>query len=139
MLWLQALRGQPNSRFAGSANPTRSLATQSIVAGAIALVLGLLSFVLMSHHYKDWDAVAKAVKTAGSTLQKNPQPGLYAVLLGGVLLIAVRNRRAGHAGYRRPQPGTAPARRSGAPAPAPATAYGAAPGYYPAGRTRRQS
>jgi hypothetical protein len=123
-LWLQALRGQPNSRFAGSANPTRSLAIQSIVAGAIALVLGLLSTVLMSHHYKDWDAVAKAVKTAGSTLQKNPQPGLYAVLLGGVLLAAV-----GIAGLVMSGSSAAPGTGPGA-APMP-EGYGAAPGYYP--------
>jgi hypothetical protein len=89
VLWLQARRGQPNSRFAGSTNPTRSLATQSVVAGAIALVLGLLSTVLMSHHYKDWDLVAKQYKSLGATLQKNPQPGLYALLLGALLLLVV--------------------------------------------------
>jgi hypothetical protein len=123
-LWLQALRGQPNSRFAGSTNPTRSLANQSIVAGAIALVLGLLSTVLMTHHYKDWDATAKLVKTAGSTLQKNPQPGLYAVLLGGLLLVAV-----GIAGLVMPG---SPAAPTAAPGAAPAQeGYGAAPGYYP--------
>ena len=89
VLWFQALRGRPNSRFAGSANPTRSLAVQSVVAGLIALVLGLLSTVLMSHHYKDWGLIAKQVKTVGATLQKNPQPGLYALLLGAAVLTAV--------------------------------------------------
>ena len=88
VLWFQALRGRPNSRFAGSANPTRSLSVQSVVAGSIALVLGLLSVVLMPRHYKDWDLIAKQVKTLGATLQKNPQPGLYAMLVGAVLLIA---------------------------------------------------
>ena len=128
VLWFQALRGKPNSRFAGMPNPTRSLATQSLVAGAIALALALVSFVLMKRHYKNWDLVAKEIKTLGATLEKNPQPGLYAVLLGAVLLIA-----AGAAAVFMPgspaAPGTAPV---AAPGAAPAQdGFGAAPGYYP--------
>jgi hypothetical protein len=87
VLWLQSLRGRPNSRFAGSPNPARALSLQSIVAGAIALVLGLLSIVLMSHHYKDWDEASTAAKSFGSSLEKNPQLGFYALMVGGVLLL----------------------------------------------------
>lgn len=89
VLWLQALRGRHNSRFAGSANPTRSLSLQSVVAGVVAFALGLLSFVLMSHHYTDWNQLTEKIKPLGATLQKNPQPGLYALLVGALLLIAV--------------------------------------------------
>lgn len=121
-LWLQALRGRPNSRFAGSPNPTRALASQSIVAGAIALVVGLLSTVLMTHHYKDWDATAKLVKTLGATLQKNPQPGLYALLVGAVLLIVVGIVGLVTSGAATTAPVAAPVQDG----------YGAAPtGYYP--------
>ncbi len=123
VLWFQAMRGKPNSRFAGSPNPTRALAGQSIVAGAIALGLGLLSFVLVTHHYKDWDATAKLVKTLGATLQKNPQPGLYALLLGAVLLIA-----AGAVAVLKPGATAAPTAPTAAPVQG---GYGAAPGYYP--------
>jgi hypothetical protein len=125
VLWLQALRGRPNSRFAGSTDPNRSLALQSIVAGAIALVLGLLSIPLMTHHYKDWNAVAREVKSLGATLQRGPQPGLYLLLLGAVLLILV-----GVAGLVTSGSPAAPA--AYAPGTAPAdSGYGNAPGGYP--------
>ena len=87
VLWFQAMKGKQNSRFAGSADPNRSLALQSIAAGVVAVALGLLSIAIMKNHYKDWDLAARAAKSAGSSLEKNPQFGLYAVLLGGALLI----------------------------------------------------
>jgi hypothetical protein len=124
-LWLQALRGRPNSRFAGSTNPTRSLSLQSVVAGVIALVLGLLAFPLMTHHYKNWDEAAKELKSLGATLEKNPQPGIYLLLIGAVVLIAV-----GVAGLL--TSGSSAAQAAPAPGAAPADSnYGNAPGSFP--------
>lgn len=105
VLWLQALRGRPNGRFAGSDDPTRSMSWQSVGAGSVALVAGLLSFLLMTHAYQDWNQTAQAAKRLGVTLEKNPQPGLYALFLGAVLLIVV-----GVAGVILPVGGAAPIR-----------------------------
>ena len=88
VLWFQAMRGQHNSRFAGAADPVRAMSIQSIGAGVIALALALVSFPLMKSHYKNWSLAAKEFKAAGSNLEQNPQLGLYAVILGAVVLIA---------------------------------------------------
>ncbi len=87
-LWLQSLLGRTNSRFAAADNPLKVLGKQSVIYGAIALVLALLSFVVMKNHYKDWDQAASFAKSNGATLDKNPQIGLYLVILGALLVIA---------------------------------------------------
>jgi hypothetical protein len=144
VLWLQALRGRPNSRFAGAENPNRALALQSIIAGLAALVLGLLSIVLMSHHYKDWDAASKEAKSLGSSLEKNPQLGFYALMIGGVFLLGagiiglVLNAAKPDAGSAQGGYGSAPGTDQvqggfgNAPGAGPVQGgYGTAPGGYP--------
>lgn len=87
VLWVQALIGRSNSRFAGAVNPLRSLSMQSIVAGAVAIVIALVSYPLVKSHYKDWDTVAKLAKESGTSLSRGPQIGLYLLVLGGLLMI----------------------------------------------------
>jgi hypothetical protein len=87
LMWLQALRGRTNSRFAGAADPVRALAVQSIVMGVVAAALGALSSVLVKSHYKGWDEVASSAKQAGGSLSKGPQIGLYLLFVAALLMI----------------------------------------------------
>jgi hypothetical protein len=87
VLWVQALTGRTNSRFAGSADPHRSLAVQSIGVGVLALVVALLSYPLVKSHYKDWRQAASFAKAHGSSLSRNMQPGLWLLVLGGALMV----------------------------------------------------
>ena len=87
IVWVQALIGKMNARFAGSADPHRSMAMQSIVAGAVALVVALLSYPLVKSHYSNWDETARDAKAAGSSLTRGVQPGLWLLIVGGVLML----------------------------------------------------
>ncbi|MDQ6936351.1 MAG: hypothetical protein M3140_01355 [Actinomycetota bacterium] len=88
VFWVLASQGNFVGRLGAAGDPARSLSGQSIGVGALAVVVALLSFPLMTHHYSDWDKAASAAKAAGSSLDKNPQFGLWLVLLGGLLMIA---------------------------------------------------
>ncbi len=88
VFWVLASQGNFVGKLGAAGDPARSLSGQSIGVGALAIVVALISFPLMTHHYSDWDKAASAAKAAGSSLDKNPQFGLWLVLLGGVLMIA---------------------------------------------------
>jgi hypothetical protein len=97
VMWFQAMQGKHNSRYAGSANPVRSLSLQSIVFGVVSLVLGLLSFVILTASYKfktesgniSWSKASSELKALGDTLERGPQIGLYLLFLGAIVLIVV--------------------------------------------------
>ena len=99
LLWFQGMRGTHNNRFASSRSPVRSLSLQSIGAGAVAIVIGILAFPVFAATYKiktstsgsaiSWGKFEKLVKAAGGSVSKGPQFGLWLLFIGGVILIVV--------------------------------------------------
>lgn len=86
--WIEAMRGKHHARGRSGPDPVRALGVQSIVVGGLSLLGAVLSVFVMKPHYPDWDALARQVRARGSSLEQNPQIGLYLVVIGAVLLIA---------------------------------------------------
>ena len=98
-LWFQAMTGRTSTRFANSANPIRTLSLQSAIAGAVAVVVGILAFPIFGATYRitgltgnksvKWSDAVSIANRAGIRLSKGMQIGLWILFVGGLLMIVV--------------------------------------------------
>jgi hypothetical protein len=99
VLWSQAMTGRVSTRFAASANPIRTLSLQSVIAGAVAVVVGILAFPIFGATYRitgltgnrsvKWTDAVTIANRAGIKLSKGTQIGLWILFVGGALMILV--------------------------------------------------
>jgi hypothetical protein len=99
VLWFQAMTGRVSSRFAASAHPVRTLSLQSAIAGAVAVVVGILAFPIFGATYRitgltgnrsiKWTDAVTIADRAGIKLSKGTQIGLWILFIGGLLMIVV--------------------------------------------------
>jgi hypothetical protein len=99
VFWVLAIRGNYVGKLAAAANPLKALSIQSIIAGIIAIVIGILAFPIFSATYKiedprggknlSWDAAEKLLKSVGGSLSKGPQVGLWLLYVAGAIMLVV--------------------------------------------------
>ena len=99
VLWFQAMTGRTSTRFARSANPVRTLSLQSAIAGAVAVVVGIVAFPVFGATYRitgltgdrsvKWTDAVSIADRAGIRLSRGTQIGLWILFIGGALMIVV--------------------------------------------------
>jgi hypothetical protein len=99
VLWFQAMTGRVSVRFASSARPIRRLSLQSVIAGAVAVLVGFLAFPIFGATYRitgltgdrsvKWSDAVTIADRAGIKLSEGTQVGLWILFIGGLLMIVV--------------------------------------------------
>ncbi|MCW2528503.1 MAG: hypothetical protein JWM76_3363 [Pseudonocardiales bacterium] len=99
VFWVLAIRGSYVGKLAAAANPLKALSIQSIIAGVVAIVIGIIAFPVFTATYKiedprggknlSWDAAEKLLKGVDGSLSKGPQVGLWLLFVAGAIMLVV--------------------------------------------------